>query len=106
MLSISLLSLLFGSQNIVLYGCSLCYDQLRYKLGCNSVRMLLKCSLFLALNVPAMGMVLIQMFIHILQLWFEVTLQLRPLHLECGRQQTVLYGKWIRMQVYILDLSG
>lgn len=68
--------------------------------------MLLNCSLFLAVNVPSMGMVLIQMFIHILQLWLEVTLQLRPLHLECGRQQTVLYGEWIRMQVYILDLSG
>lgn len=47
---------------------------------------------------------LIQMFIHILQLGLEVTLQLRPLNLECGRQKSILYREGIGMQVYIFDL--
>lgn len=48
---------------------------------------------------------LIQMFIHILQLRLEIAFQLRPLGLECGRQQTILYRKWIWMQINIFDLK-
>lgn len=51
------------------------------------------------------GIALIQVFIHILQLGLKIALKLRSLGFECGRQQSVLHREGIRMQIDIFNLK-
>lgn len=48
--------------------------------------------------------VLVQMFVHVVQLGREVALDLRPPALERGRQQAVLHRERVRVEVNVFDL--